>query len=157
MLHLNKIHNTAATDSCSTSHLPLARRTQTSRSQDSRVLLSPHIWEFTHHFCEDPPTPHPRRDSPGLVVLCRLPLFRNGDFDLGFPCSLLAEDEEEVEDDIFLAALLWLLEQNESKLELLAGQWDGKTHTGPGGAILQRRLLLPADSESTVTLHPHEL
>lgn len=111
-----------------------------------------------------PPLPHLRvpssswwdPHSPGLVVLCRLPLFRNGDLGLGFPCSLLAE-EEEVEDDIFPAVLLWLLKQNESELELVAGQRGSRTHTGPGGAPLQRRLLLPADSESTVTLHPHEL
>lgn len=147
MQHLNDRQNKAATHSCSTSHRP-----QTSHTQDSWMLLSSHI--RVHIISLRPPwDPH----SPGLVVLCRLPLFRNGNLVLGFPCSLLAEDEEEVEEDIFLAVLSWLLEQNESKLELLAGQWGSRTHTGPGGAPLQRRLLLPADSESTVTLRPHEL
>lgn len=119
------------------------------------------------------PPSHPH--SPGLVVLCRLPLLRNGDLGLVFPCPSLAEkEEEEEEDDILLPVLLLLLEQSESELRsgqqrergalalmlelcLMAGQRGGRTRTGPGEAPPQSWLLLPARSRSAGVLHSDEL
>lgn len=137
-------------------------------------FLTPHSCnsrEFTQSFYGTPSHPH----SPGLVVLCRLPLLRNGDLGLGFPCpSLVEEEEEEEEDDILPPVLLLLLEQNESELCsgqqrergaralalelcLMVGQRGGRTHTGPGEAPLQSWLLLPARSRSAGMPHSDEL
>lgn len=110
--------------------------------------------------------------SPGLVVLCRLPLLCNGDLSLGFPCPSLVEEEKE--DDILPPVLLLLLEQSESELHgdqhkergaralmlelcLIAGHRGGRTHTGPGEAPLQSWLLLLARSRSAGRLHNDEL
>ncbi len=118
-----------------------------------------------------PSYPH----SPGLVVLCRLPLLRNGDLGLGFPCPSLVEEEEKEEDDILPPpALLLLLEQSNSELcsgqqrqrgaaalmlelRLTVGQWGSRTHTGPGEAPLQSWLLLQARCRSAGMLHDDEL
>lgn len=109
----------------------------------------------------DPSDPH----SPGLVVLCRLPLLRKGDLGLGFPCPSLLEEEVEEEDDILPPVLLLLLELSESELCsgqqrergalaptlelcLMVGQQGSRTHTGPEEAPLQSWLLLLASSRS---------
>lgn len=125
---------------------------------------------FTPSLYGTPSLPH----SPGLVVLCRLPLLRNGDLCLGFPCPSLLE-EEEVEDDILPPVLLLLLEQSESEmcsgqqrergvlalkleeLRLSVGQRGGRTHTGPAEAPLQSWLLLSARSRSAAALQRDEL
>lgn len=139
------------------------------------VIFCLHVYvtaqEFTHSFYGTPSHPH----SPGLVVLCRLPLLRNGDLGLGFPCpSLLLEEEEEEEDDILLPVLLLLLEQSVSELCsgqqreggaqalmlelcLTVGQRGSRTHTGPGEAPLQSWLLLPAHGRSAGILHSDKL
>jgi len=118
------------------------------------------LWDSSH--------PH----SPGLVVLCRLPPLRSGDFGLGFPCPSLLEEEVEEEDDILLPVLLLLLEQSESELRsgqqrekgaltlelcLMVGQWGGGTHTGQGEAPLQSWLLLLASRRSAGMPHSDEL
>lgn len=104
----------------------------------------------------------PLTNSPGLVVLCKLPLFRNGDLGLGFPCP--SEVEEDEEDDILP------LEQSESELcsgqqrergaaaAVMVGRRGGSTHTGPGEAPLQSwLLLLPASSRSAGVLQSDKL
>lgn len=108
-------------------------------------------------------------------MLCRLPLLRNGDLGLGFPCPSLVEEEEKEEDDILPPpTLLLLLEQSKSELcsgqqrergavalmlELCftVGQWGSRTHTGLVEATLQSWLLLPASRKSAGMLHNDEL
>lgn len=107
--------------------------------------------------------------SPGLVVLCRLPLLQNGDLGLGFPCPSLLEEEVEEEDDILLAVPLLLLEselrsgqQRENgaltlKRCLMVGQRGGTAHTGEGDDPLQSWLLPLAGSRSAGMPHSDEL
>lgn len=139
-------------------------------------FVTPHPRKmFPHFFFGTPLNPPFHPHSPGLVVLCRLPLLCIGDLGLGFPCPFAAlEEEVDEEDDILPPVLLLLVEHSGSEhwsgqqgekgalalmleLCLTVGQRDGRTHTGPGEAPLQSWLLLPVSGGSAGTLHSAEL